>query len=306
MDIDVSTVNKETKDLHQQVVSSQSRKRPNPFDIVDEHDADEDVSRARKSPLGTADAASRKDKAQRNQEVSSEVQILGLESDNPIVLYDNQLYSCRWTDLIGTNMFFTSHADDAEYEPISNDGDIDLAGMSRIKLLANKARLVPKERLKERLKDNADPAAEGGEGEDEPAVQPRAGAGLGALRSTNPKINIELKKQAHFLERLIDVKRARGETDLVRTIYEPKRGGSRKSRAHEKRNREELKAEILKLNKSVLQGDPDALSRLQEIYEQLNAEETNKDSAGNSHSFATDSLQPRCSSQTALSLQPET
>ncbi|RZK25465.1 MAG: hypothetical protein EOO43_05445, partial [Flavobacterium sp.] len=36
-----------------------------------------------------------------------ELQITGLHTSNPLIMYNGQLLSCHWTSTIGTDMFFT-------------------------------------------------------------------------------------------------------------------------------------------------------------------------------------------------------
>ncbi|KAL9112558.1 MAG: hypothetical protein Q9227_003129 [Pyrenula ochraceoflavens] len=276
VDLDVSTVNQDATGFQRQVANPRSRR--NPFDTRENEEANDGNSSSEESP-GAQQGVSRDEgiihngKRGKDVDAPNDIQILGLESGNPIILYKKRLYSGTWTDLIGTNMFFSNHTEDADLEPISSDGEVDLLGISRIKLLAHQARLVPKENAKKRPReeDNAVPDAENGES----TTQARPGSGLGALRSVNPKVNMELKKQANFLEKLIEVKRAKGENDLVRTIYEPSREKSRSGQVQGKRNQADLKAEVSRLNKSVLQGDQTALTRLEEIYELLNDAENN-------------------------------
>ena len=88
--------------------------------------------------------------------------------------------------------------------------------------------------------------------------------------------NRELKKQAKFLENLMDAKRAKGQTDNVRTVYKPSRvprggtGGGSIVRGEQASSRE-----IEELNRRVVRGDADALRRLQIIYSEPDEQQSN-------------------------------
>jgi TFIIIC subunit triple barrel domain len=191
---------------------------------------------------------------------NSEIQVLELESYNPVVLFQNEVYSCKWSDMIGTNLFFSEHDEEREMEPLRSTEEYDLLGTSRIKLIGRKAKLTSK------------PGGKGGyenvvsepEGDETDA---RPGKGFGSLRSSNPVVNRERRKQAKFLESLMDAKRAKGQTDNVRTVYNTSRvprgeiGGT-----FMLQGRQVSSQEIEELNRRVVRGDAAALRRLQKIY----------------------------------------
>lgn len=74
-----------------------------------------------------------------------EVQIIGLHTPNPLVMYNEKLLSCQWTAIIGTDMFFV--------KPTANSGTIssslrslpsvDLLSLGSVKLVAKLGRLRP-------------------------------------------------------------------------------------------------------------------------------------------------------------------
>lgn len=234
---------------------------PNPFvsygaqkDTGGEDSADKSADTARKD-VSSAQAADESNRI-------PELQIMELGSNNPIVSYNNRVYSCTWYDTIGTSMFFSEHDNDIDLEPMASDGDVDLVETSRIKLVAREAQLLPR----------PDPTKDPAKGS---TKKPEAakGSGLGALSTSNPKINADIKKQARFLERLMEVKSAKGEVDNVRTIRKRglrtvagEDGNANKRRQHMPVSRPELDKEIRELNRLTLRGDPDALERLEEIY----------------------------------------
>lgn len=125
------------------------------------------------------------------------VQILDFGSHNPIVSYQNEVYSCTWSDMVGTNMFFTP-ATSQWTEP---EVPAELFGTSRIRLVGHKAKLAVKQ----------DTIVDGTVGKD------RLSKGTG-LTSHSGFTTPAFKRQADFLERLKDAKKAKGDTDVVRTV----------------------------------------------------------------------------------------
>lgn len=123
------------------------------------------------------------------------VQILDFASHNPIISYRNEVYSCTWSDMIGTNIFF-SPAPRQLSEP---DLPVEWLGTSRIRLIGHRAKIAVKAAA------NAEPVPRG---RPDKGSDPRP-----ALVINNPAF----KRQADFLEKLKEAKKARGETDVVRT-----------------------------------------------------------------------------------------
>jgi hypothetical protein len=193
-------------------------------------------------------------------EPGSDIQILELQSHNPVISYQNEIYSCTWSDMIGTNMFFSEHDEETEADPLRSTEEYDLLGTSRIKLIGRKAKLTDKPGRKGAYRNAANDLRDEG-------TDLTSGKSLGTLRSSNPVINRELKKQAKFLENLMDAKRAKGQKDNVRTVYKPSRvprGGI--GATFTAQGGQASSQEIEELNRRVVRGDADALRRLQMIY----------------------------------------
>jgi TFIIIC subunit triple barrel domain len=115
----------------------------------------------------------------------SSMQVLDIASDNPIVSYKNEVYSCTWFDMVGTNMFFTPPA--FQWPP--PEEPVELVGTSRIRLIGHKAKTAVKE-----------------------------DAAAGSFKSSG-YTNAIFKRQAEFLEKLKKVKKAKGDKDVVRTDF---------------------------------------------------------------------------------------
>ncbi|KAF4206769.1 hypothetical protein CNMCM8927_004336 [Aspergillus lentulus] len=190
---------------------------------------------------------------------SERVQILGLHTSNPIVSYQNQIFSCTWADQIGTELLFTrpetGHEPDLEsaLPPISSlrsSKDFDLIAANSVKILGRKANLI---------------SSSGSGSAQEPSIQTTETANV--LRKTGPQSN-----QARFLERLMHIKRQRGESDTVRTVFSTKRTQNLEDRLRGWARTEEDLAEVQRLSEAASRGDAAALTALEELYTEINGQ----------------------------------
>lgn len=188
-----------------------------------------------------------------------DVQILDLPTTNPVVSYRGQVYSCMWTDMIGTNMFFTRPG--SMDRPLKRTDEYDLVGTSRIKLVAEQAKVVKY--------STADGNSLGLKSTmSEPVLD---GSSLGDFHRSSPVINAQIKKQASFLEKLMDIKRQRGERDIVRTYA----NDDDTAMTGNPVLHEDMRDELETLSRKVLNGDGNALAKLQEIYSRLKGQDQN-------------------------------
>ncbi|KAF3007547.1 hypothetical protein E8E13_006632 [Curvularia kusanoi] len=81
--------------------------------------------------------------------LTGEAQIIGLHTENPLVMYNGQLLSLQWAATVGTDMFFSKPDPDAasDKSPLRAMPDVDLLAMSSAKLIARVGRLRPKDEL---------------------------------------------------------------------------------------------------------------------------------------------------------------
>lgn len=81
--------------------------------------------------------------------LAGEAQIIGLHTENPLVMYNGQLLSLQWAATIGTDMFFAKPDLDvaSDETPLRVLPDVDLLAMSSAKLVARVGRLRPKDEL---------------------------------------------------------------------------------------------------------------------------------------------------------------
>lgn len=161
--------------------------------------------------------------------------------------------------MVGTNMFFSQPQAVPDAHPLRSTDDYDLIATSRIKLVGHRASLkklpAKKRRRVDQDEDEEDSAAE---------IKEVEGRSLGTMYRSNPKVNIQLKNQASFLDRLMEIKQRRGEQDIVRTYADERVASSNQVQLSETTLRK-----IDSLNRKVVQGDAEALQQLQKVYSRL-------------------------------------
>ena len=235
--------------------------------------AEKDVTEGNKD---TQDNSREAQKASSSEYLGSNIQILDLHGQHPIISYHGQIYRCTWSDLIGTAMFFSKAEPSMNQDVLMSTDDFHLINTSRIKLIGQKAKLTGKTGRKRRreIDDELQEDVEGDVVQDED-TSPGRGKSLGNICTFNPKTNADIKRQAAFLEKLMDIKRAKGESDYVRTVFtqskqtkiiQPRDDKMRESRQRQDFPSMEMEKEIEELNRKVVRGDATALMRLQDIY----------------------------------------
>lgn len=125
-------------------------------------------------------------------EPGQSLQLTDLATENPLLMYEGQLYSCEWASSIGSDLLFmhrdderngTSHAD---YTPLHSFKEVDLVGIGAARLVASSAT------LERRRADEAPGAADD------------------ALAPASAPCD-EVLRQAHFMSRMADVRTKRKE-----------------------------------------------------------------------------------------------
>ncbi|PWY92923.1 hypothetical protein BO70DRAFT_392292 [Aspergillus heteromorphus CBS 117.55] len=205
---------------------------------------------------------------------SDGVQILGLHTPNPIISYQNQIFSGTWADQIGTELLFTppEHAHDHDHDhddptqhlnpitPLHRGKTFDLVSANSVKILGRKANLIS---------SSANVYAA------ETFTSDPADAPTGLVRKTAQQSN-----QARFMERLTRIKREKGEMDTVRTSFSARRTQNLEARLRGWARTDEQLVEIQRLNELALQGDANAMAELEGLYSRLagNGDEHDLDS----------------------------
>lgn len=205
-------------------------------------------------------------------ERAGEVQILDLDTEHPVVSFGGIVYSCRWEENIGTELLFKQHDPNDPLPVLRNLPEgVDLLAASSARIVSEQVRLDRKARS---------PSPQ-------PESVPRARLLPGSDISTHTRIPIgpgaseQRKEQAKFLERMMELKRSKGEQDAVTVV-----AGKRKTRNQWlKVIAEERKKERAKLQKATQRGGKTAekawerLSAMDEEDEEKRTEAASKDAA---------------------------
>ncbi|CAG7920771.1 unnamed protein product [Penicillium olsonii] len=149
------------------------------------------------------------------------IQVLGLHTCNPIVSYQNQMFSCSWADQIGTELVFSKPnavPDPAnKVEPLHRGPSFELVAANSVKILGRKAHITSSSGQRWAL--NTEVGTPAANHTSDATSQEPAQAGV-------PRRPIAPSHQAHFLNRLQDLKASRGESDTVRMVTGGRRGGN--------------------------------------------------------------------------------
>lgn len=133
---------------------------------------------------------------------SSNFQLLDLKTTQPLVSYDEQIYSCSWVDTIGTSIFLGRNKHKSPARSVQPTSEYSITGTSRIRLLGERTHM-PKI-----ISQKTSSGEEGG-------MALLTGPGFS---QSSQKHQTEVNQQASFLERLMHVKRRRGDQDLFTVI----------------------------------------------------------------------------------------
>ena len=164
----------------------------------------------------------------------AQVQILDLHSGNPIVSYNGLVYSCEWARNIGTELLFAAHEPESKLPVLRNlPSNVDLLAASSARIISKSLILEPK--VPKRARSPSEPWNNRGY---EPDVRIPVGYQAKAKR----------KDQARFLERMMDIKKAKGEKDLV-TVNVDKRKTNNGWRAHWKQLRQQERSKLKRIMK---------------------------------------------------------
>ncbi|KAI1662735.1 hypothetical protein F4813DRAFT_9144 [Daldinia decipiens] len=134
-----------------------------------------------------------------------EVQILDLETTNPIISYKGRVYSGQWNQNVGTELLIAKRDNDNPLPALRQlDHDVDLLAASCARINVKEKQLKSKDAT---LKRQRDAIASKERQTSQPAVPP-------AEKWAGP----ERVAQGNFLEKLIALKKKLGETDEVTVI----------------------------------------------------------------------------------------
>ena len=155
-----------------------------------------------------------------------QLQTLDLHTRNPLVSLKSQLYSCEWASTLGTDLFLTSNENlktmPPSATPLRTFSESSLLATSRIKLVARPVEAAPRDdppSLPEESSVTADEVST----EIPVATSPLAGDQEQVSIPVSATASRSRQEQAAFLSKLINIKRARGETDEVTVLVSRKR-----------------------------------------------------------------------------------
>ena len=217
-----------------------------------------DPSQAVSTPQLDGKSVEPVDEANQEAPDDSRIQILDLHTPHPIVSFRNHIYDCRWTSNIGTDLLITAPNPDSELPKLVEGKGFDILAASSIKIVGQSAQLVPKPGAAGSRNATSDDLVN--QEVDEGVVKIPVGAASSKAR----------RNQARFLERLITVKKAKGELDAVPLHSQKRRMHSGwRMRQHGGRAAEE-QAEMENLRRLAADGDEGASKALKEMEAQAN------------------------------------
>lgn len=145
------------------------------------------------------------------------IQFLDLHTQNPLISYQGQMYSCEWTSTLGTDLLLTTPAPDFPHPILREKPHVSVVAASTIKLIGRPAKIISRY---------------GGE-EGDQLSNPAPESSIAPANTASPEKATSVKipigavpsharqNQADFLERLIAIKTKKGEKDNV-TVYTKK------------------------------------------------------------------------------------
>jgi hypothetical protein len=120
----------------------------------------------------------------------SGLQIMDLESDEPMIMYEGQIYSCQWASSVGSDLLFTKHPENPapDYKPLHSFREVDILAIGAAKLVACPATIERRVDFTQQSDLDA------------------------PIADANVTIqNEEVIRQARFLGRIAEIKARRGE-----------------------------------------------------------------------------------------------
>ncbi|KAJ5172361.1 Transcription factor TFIIIC tau55-like protein [Penicillium capsulatum] len=214
----------------------------------------------------TVDALTPIQSAEGNMMSGERVQVLGLHTNNPIVSYQNQIFSCSWADQIGTELVFSHPQTDSTTDhiftpPLHQGPAFELLAANNVKILGRKANItsnaglgLAQENTTEINSDDPVPAAL--------SSQTSAPGGI-------PRRAVPPTHQAQFIQRLQSLKNEKGETDTVRTVMSTRRNLNLTERLRAWARTESQIIYVNHINQRAAEGDLNALAALEQLLREL-------------------------------------
>ena len=149
-------------------------------------------------------------------ESEDRIQILDFHSPNPIISYQNQIYSCEWTPTIGTDILLTVPEPNDPHPILRQGSGVSVVAATSLKLSGRPVQLGSRQPTSsETQSHDRKPTV------DSPSQPNKISDGNQVASVKIPDglpPNRARQNQANFLQRFIALKAAKGETDQV-TVY---------------------------------------------------------------------------------------
>ncbi|GAB7341253.1 hypothetical protein MBLNU457_7529t1 [Dothideomycetes sp. NU457] len=202
-----------TLDLTSHLIPSQRGKRKNTTATKPDKEASSKRSDEVAEQLAK-EAATTNDDTSHQDQPKHPIQIIDLESDNPLIAYNKQLYSCHWATDVGTSVFLSAPSMDVESNSLRSFKNFELVGTTSARLMGVpvkvRPRLVPLSAARRNDNYNSEDVSTLADGE-----IIRSSAEHGLQIDLPDTASADKVSQARFLERLSTLKRQRGEMDHV-------------------------------------------------------------------------------------------
>ena len=150
------------------------------------------------------------------QQPEDRIQILDFHSLNPIVSYQNQIYSCEWTSTIGTDILLTAPEPDDRHPVLRQGPGVSVLAATSLKLSGRPVQLDSRLPTSSEIQSHDHKSATGSSSQPNEILDGKQVTSVKIPDGLTP--NRARQNQANFLQRFIAVKAAKGETDEV-TVY---------------------------------------------------------------------------------------
>lgn len=156
--------------------------------------------------------------------VVGEIQITGLHTENPLMVYNGELLSCAWSQSVGTDLFFVK---DGRKGGGENGGDVlrelngvDLLALGSAKLVAKVGRLRPRDDLFDGEEGEGEEGGVG-EGDGTGKGKEKEKSSFGETRMNQATTTSTMPSSSEFLSKLNEAKLRRGERNRLLATQTP-------------------------------------------------------------------------------------
>lgn len=237
-------------------------------DEEEQEDEDAEGDPEQDSLAANTPAASKPAATQKPQHT---IQILELQSKNPIIAYRGHVFSCTWAENIGTELLFAEHDSTNPLPTLRTlPNDLDILAACSARLVSNTVIMQPKSKSATEAKESAGkfaPQMKGPESFPLKKANPQKGRGPVPIIKIDKHASDTRKKQARFLEKVMMAKQSRGEKDEV-SVHVEKRQKHMVWLDHIEQRREERRAQLTRDKKKGGHRGEAAARQLREMDEE--------------------------------------